>query len=256
MTPSCGRPNGAGQQAFTLIELLVVVAIIAILAALLLPTLARAKEKGQRIGCSNNLKQLQAGWSLYLSDNNDTMPPNCWDANSGDYAASLPGNWVVGNARETSSTNVMQGVQWPYNPSLNIYHCPADKSLASDGITLRFRSYSLSAYLGSPHEDGPTAQWYKFDGAQLSHPDKVVSFVCENESSIDDGCFGTYPAPSAQWLNLPASRHSHGGYHAFADGHVEYWKWRGPMIYEGRPQNATAQELPDLAREQQGIPDR
>src|SRR2546423_7156598 len=64
--------------AFTLIELLVVIAIIAILAAMLLPVLAKAKEKGSRAQCINNQKQLLLAHLMYLHDNNDRIePPNC-----------------------------------------------------------------------------------------------------------------------------------------------------------------------------------
>jgi prepilin-type N-terminal cleavage/methylation domain-containing protein/prepilin-type processing-associated H-X9-DG protein len=69
------RRLASAEKAFTLIELLVVIAIIAILAAMLLPVLARAKESGRRISCLNNLKQLSLAAQLYVTDNQDTYPP-------------------------------------------------------------------------------------------------------------------------------------------------------------------------------------
>jgi prepilin-type N-terminal cleavage/methylation domain-containing protein/prepilin-type processing-associated H-X9-DG protein len=215
------------KKAFTLTELLVVIAIIAILAALLLPVFGKSKEEGRRAACLNNLKQLQTGWQLYMDDDADMMPPNLWDGLPGQAAGSAPGSWVVGNALENTSTNIQLGVLWHYNSSLGVYHCPTDASLANDGATTRFRSYSLLNYLGAdPDGPGPDNTRDLEKGSQLKQASKILAFVCEEAYSINDGIFLVEPAPSTQWRDMPATRHSQGCPFSFADGHVEYWKWK------------------------------
>jgi prepilin-type N-terminal cleavage/methylation domain-containing protein len=112
------RRNGtapAFKTAFTLIEMLVVIAIISILAALLLPALARAKDKAYRIACLNNLRQIGIYLQIYTEDNRDYFPAhrnqNLDTKDEGPSLANWWGATIIGNARNQS----------------NLFHCPAIK---------------------------------------------------------------------------------------------------------------------------------
>ena len=240
-------PKRRYKRAFTLIELLVVIAIIAILAALLLPVLSRAKAKGQSAVCQSNLKQLLLGWILYATDNDDRL--------AGSISLRLvnqPGSWVLGNTRQDrTSSNIMSGVIFRYNPAVGAYRCPADRStVIGDQGLLRTRSYTLNAWMNSSQDAGLPGGWdpshFKSMPQKMSQivrppPTRTFVFIDEHEDSIDDGLWNTPPyalaapevpvlAPGEDpgWDNLPAVRHNQGANIAFADGHVERHKWLWP----------------------------
>ena len=256
------------RSGFTLIELLVVIAIIAILAALLLPSLARAKDKALNVACLNNLKQLEACWHLYVADNNDLLVPNnsVYGQNIGVEVAK-GASWCLGSARyDTTTTNIENGLLFPYNRSVAIYHCPADRSTIEDpnGNKLpqpRNRSYNQSQSVnGYPEFDNYILThipcFKKFTQVTAPNSAQCLVFIDELEDTLLDSQFGMptdYSGGTTVWWDMPANRHSQGANLSFADGHVEHWRWLVPKVCQGIPQSVSPAEMPDYNRVRSGI---
>ena len=251
---------------FTLIELLVVIAIIAILAAMLLPGLARAKARSQSISCLNNLRQLGQAWLMYVQDNDDALPPNI-DVPGGLGVmkwSNAPGSWVVGNAQsDTNTDNLVSGVLFKYVGAAGVYRCPTDKSTVASHPSLpRIRSYSLNWWLNGWNVEADfnprTKPLDKSKHLQLVSPSIVDTFVFidENEQSIGDGAF-VVVAPSNLWISQPSDRHNQGCNLSFADGHVQTWHWKAlkHFLYKYQPTNGPADQL-DLDRLGRAIPNQ
>jgi prepilin-type N-terminal cleavage/methylation domain-containing protein len=144
------------REAFTLIELLVVIAIIAILAAMLLPALAAAKEKAQRIQCTSNLKQLSLAFQLYMNDNEDFLPLPNWSAQliGRLYApgwlytpeANNPPDLWSATYKANPQPAYQGGLVWGYLKNMNVYHCPLDHTNTAEFAA---RLNKMSTYIAN-----------------------------------------------------------------------------------------------------------
>jgi len=204
----------ARGRAFTLIELLVVIAIIALLMAVLMPALSRAREQGKRAVCLNNVKQMAMGWVLYADDNDGRI----FSASTAWNAQNPP--WVVwrdpANASiEERLEDIRTGVLYRYCPTVKLFKCPT--GVRGEVVTYAAPD-SLNGYSGMR---GTTNIMIK-KTPQIKGPGKRIVFLDEGRLSPNSW---TVWYDEERWWDQITARHGDGTNFSFADGHSEYWKW-------------------------------
>lgn len=244
------------RKAFTLIELLVVIAIIAILMAIIMPALNRVKEQGKRAACLGSMKQLALCWIMY-ADDNDGKIVNGEAYGSGDGQAPTPAltnamhpgeQWWTGDdigdfwaginlPRDMQYRAIRAGALFTYTKDEDMYRCPT-------GMQGEMRTYTITdAMNGLPRpgtfrtgsrnvgeRNGRTVLWVK-RREEISVPGPAYRIVFLDEGRITPDSYATH-YQSEQWWDPPFVRHGDGTNVSYADGHADYWKYRGMKTLE------------------------
>ena len=208
---------------FTLIELLVVIAIIAILAAMLLPSLAKAKGKALQIQCTDNVKQLTLAMHMYSSDSQDFLPePNWnkpWDVRGWLYDArsgSVP-NLIAAPYKTNPQLAYQGGLLWDYLKTIAVYRCPSVR-IEDPSINYNLRTQKLSDYLMNGAANGyGTIGGSSYKVGQFRQDAIIFWQALEtNPADFNDGSSD----PNEGITKL----HALGTTVGVVDGHIEYIK--------------------------------
>ena len=213
-------------KGFTLIELLVVIAIIAILAAILFPVFARAREKARQASCLSNCKQMGLGAVMYAQDYDEmTVPGYMDDANGGTRT------WYTLWYGQTGHMN-------PYMKNAQVFHCPSSKGQAYTGGTRT--DYGINYLICTAR--GSTKM------AEIEYPAETVIIADSDwtRSTTDYGCSNCWRINSSRHPSyfLP-DRHNSGANITYMDGHAKWHKiardpnstYVGPIAYTFTPQD-------------------
>ena len=217
------------RRGFTLIELLAAIAIIAILAAILFPTLAKVRENARRASCQANLRQLGLAFQQYTQDNDETLPGATDGGNGG---AGVGGGWIYfkffSEPPQTVTFDPSQGAIYPYVKTAAVYVCLDDGPgrLAGD-------SYAINSCVTAS-----TSGLQPNPGRNLAAFEAPASFVLLSEEAYDpDGVpnGGASTDDGILWYtsatNTLSTRHNGGSDVAFLDGHV---RWYRPEVLDAQ----------------------
>jgi len=227
------------KKAFTLIELLVVIAIIAILAAILFPVFARARENARRSSCQSNLKQIGLGVLQYTQDYDEKYPKNldnnyawgtsqvCATRPAGE--ASPAGKYITqmrGPGGRNHFVTWMDAI-FPYVKSLQIFDCPSMSNLTVPSYAYSVGVRGLYQGVYNPSRAGRDA----VSLSSITRPSEVLMTVDANEALISLGDVYDY----RDFLNDPnevgrVAPHLEGSNIGFTDGHVK-WLHRSKLLY-------------------------
>ncbi len=227
---------------FTLIELLVVIAIIAILAGILFPVFAKAREKAMTATCLSNTKQLGLAFRMYLDDWSNRFP----SAGNGYGTLNRGSDWVYINAQNVAGDmSAERGSLFPYVKSAELYVCPNSLVAAEPAQSGGTRtSYTMNSNLVTNTGVGG-GSWLGIKASRVKFPASTFLLVEENDEALgygtgqyNDAVFYCPPPPASSYdtvvgtTGADSERHGGGGIGLYVDGHSK-WHITGDLTPYG-----------------------
>jgi prepilin-type N-terminal cleavage/methylation domain-containing protein len=274
----------ARRKAFTLVELLVVIAVIALLLAIFIPALGRARELGQRAVCLSNLRQLTLAWLQYAEDNGGKLVLGS-SSLSPEHVGWISYAFHRPESRSALWEDPRKGLLWPYLRNIDIYRCPRGRRGhastygivgGANGSDLNAGGTNAESYqarmrmVGLPNQVGKTVLRL-MRLSDIISPGASERAVFTDTGQGDNGFLLSYFEPEWHGSSPPPIHHAGGVTLSFVDAHAEYWKWSretlslprvemifGGLSYEYPPRGAdlapkTEEGLYDLQRMQKAI---
>ncbi len=239
------------EKGFTLIELLVVIAVIALLIAILIPVLNLARERAQRVVCLSNLRQLTLAWVVYAEDHDGKLVPgwtldDVWDSERDVYMKGWLG-WAFyfPESRSALIQNPDKGTLWPYVQNIDAYRCP--RGWAGQAATYAIVSAANHLFVEGTYLRRPGGWDLRHVGKRVGSTvlrltrltdiispgaDQRAVFIDMGQTPFSSAFRVHYLYPRWKYHSAPPIRHSGGVTLSMADGHVEYWKWKGRETVE------------------------
>jgi len=249
-SPTCRGERFAARQGsgFTIIELLVVIAVIAVLLAIFMPVARAARERGQRTVCLGNLRQLTTAWIAY-ADNHDGKLV-CGSAfgttitGTGGRRLILQGwadrAFLFPESRADLLAHPHKGPLWPYLRDVDVYRCP--RARTGHALTYAIVVAANGCGVEGTYIPGDITREITRFGQRvgntvlkLTRLTDIVSpgaaqrtvFIDTGQTPAGNEFYVHYLEPKWKWFNPPPLQHDDGATLSMADGHAEYWKWKG-----------------------------
>ncbi len=219
-------------RGFTLVELLVVIAIIAILMAILMPSLRVAREQARSIYCRSNVRNLTLAWLIYKDENDDELVGGMPQSENQSPWVRLPPSWQTASV-EQKKEYIKKGLLWPYVREIEVYRCRSDRRKNSPYHKNAYRTYSIA---GGMYGVNPNGGWEIIPCigySDIKNPSTKYVFLAEcDPRGVNLGSWVLYPKrrewvdPFAVWHRRNASTLG------FADGHADMHRWLSKGLIE------------------------